>query len=238
MENVNLTYAFLLKEVKKLSSPEKAKTSLWFFKTGPGQYGEGDKFLGLTTPQMRNVSKKYQILAFPDLEKLLSSPFHEHRSLALQILVLQFQKAGPKDQKAIFDFYLNHTSRINNWDLVDISAAQIVGQYLINKNRIILYKLAKSSSLWQRRISIISTFTFIRHKDYSDTLKIAKLLLTDKEDLIHKAVGWMLREVGNRDQNAEIKFLDVHTLTMPRTMLRYAIEKFPPTLRLHYLHMR
>jgi len=223
----------LQKETRQLKNPKRVKTSAWFFKTGPGEYGEGDKFLGLNTPQTRSISKKYKELPLPDIQELIKSPYHEERSVAIQILVLQY----PINPKVIYDFYLKNTNYINNWDLVDISAPKIVGEYLMDKPRDILFKLVKSESLWERRIAIISTFTFIYQKDPKLTLQISKLLLKDKHDLIHKAVGWMLREVGKRcGQKYLTDFLDENINIMPRTALRYAIERFPEEKRLKYLH--
>lgn len=223
----------LQKETRVLADPKKAKTSAWFFKTGPGEYGEGDKFLGLNTPQMRTISRKYKDLPLPDIQKLIKSPYHEERSIAIQILVLQY----PKNQKVIYDFYLKNTEFINNWDLVDISAPKIVGEYLLDNPRDILFKLVTSKNLWDRRIAIISTFAFIYKKDPKLTLQISKLLLKDKHDLIHKAVGWMLREIGKRCGEKHLTgFLDENVRIMPRTTLRYAIERFTEKKRLKYLH--
>jgi 3-methyladenine DNA glycosylase AlkD len=223
----------LLKETRILADPQRAKNSAWFFKTSPGQYGEGDKFLGLNTPQMRVISKKYRSLPLSDVQKLIKSDYHEQRSLAIQILVHQF----PQNSKVVYDFYLQNTKYINNWDLVDISAPKIVGAYLADKPRDILYRLAKSDSLWERRIAIISCLYFIvKDKDSADALKISQILLADKHDLIHKAVGWMLREVGKRcSQKTLIDFLDANLKFMPRTALRYSIERFPEPQKQRYL---
>lgn len=218
-------------DLQKLGSPDKAKSSAWFFKTGKGQYGEGDVFIGITVPEQRVVAKKYKDLSLTEIEKLLGSPIHEHRLTGLMILVLSFKKF-PKE---VFDFYLMHTDRVNNWDLVD-SSAHIVGMYLADKtDRNILVKLATSNNLWERRIAIVATQTFIRSDDFSMTFKIAELLMNDTHDLIHKAVGWMLREAGKRDQTAEEVFLQKHYKTMPRTMLRYAIERFSPDKKSFYM---
>jgi len=208
-----------------------------FFKTGPGEYGEGDVFIGVKVPDKRRVARKYRSLPLDEVIKLLQSKIHDHRQTALFILVGQFQKAGPDLQKEIYQLYLDNTPHINNWDLVDCSAPKIIGAYLLDKaaERKILYRLAKSKSLWERRITILSTYTFIKGEQFADTLKIAELLLHDEHDLIHKAVGWMLREVGKRDQTEEEKFLKKHYREMPHTMLRYAIEKFPEEKRQHYL---
>ncbi len=228
-----------LKEVKahmqKLSNPKIAEHSLRFFKTGPGEYGEGDVFLGIRVPVTRKVARKFRELPLEQVLKLLKSKFHEERLLALFMLVALFKKGDDKEQKNIYDAYLGHTDTINNWDLVDGSAHQIVGGYLFERDRKRLYQLAKSKSLWERRISMIATYTFIKKDDFVDTLKLSEILLTDEEDLMHKAVGWMLREVGKKDVEVEEKFLGKHYKKMPRTMLRYAIEKFEEGKRQGYL---
>ena len=213
------------KELKKFTSVKGAKTAQWFFKTGPGEYGEGDKFIGVIVPNQRKVAKKFTGLQLSEIQKLLNSQIHEHRQTGLFILVGNFSKATNSKKKKIFNFYLKNAKRVNNWDLVDCSAPYIVGGYLINKPRKILYKLAKSKNLWERRIAILATFPFIRNKNYTDTLKLAKLLLNDSHDLMHKAVGWMLREVGNRDEKVLRGFLDKYAKKMPRVMFRYATEK-------------
>ncbi len=225
----------LKKELKKISDPRQAKVLRRFFKTGKGEYGEGDIFLGVKVPDQRKIADKFQKLSLRDLEKLLNSKIHEYRMTALLILIKQYEKADEQKRKKIFDFYLKNTKNINNWDLVDLSAPKIVGDYLLNKPRIVLYKLAKSENLWERRIAIISSFTFIRNNEFEDTLKISKILLEDQHDLIHKAVGWMLREVGKRDQKIEEEFLEKYYLKMPRVMLRYAIERFEERKRKLYL---
>lgn len=222
-------------ELKKLANPDIAAHSSRFFKSGKGEYGEGDKFLGIRVPQTRSVVKKYKGLALADCLKLLQSKYHEERLCAVLLLVQMFTKADQTLQKQIYEAYLANTQFINNWDIVDSSAHQIVGAYLEQRKRNILKTLAKSSSLWERRIAIIATLHFIRLKDFDDTLTISRILLKDKEDLIHKAVGWMLREVGNRNLKTETDFLDQHYQTMPRTMLRYAIEKFTEKQRKQYL---
>jgi 3-methyladenine DNA glycosylase AlkD len=224
------------KEMDQLSDPHRAKNLSWFFKTGKGQYGEGDTFLGIPVPEQRKIAKRYVDLSLEDLHELLNSKVHEHRFTALVILISKYRKAEESGKKEIFDFYLRNTENINNWDLVDLSAPRIVGDYLINRERSILYKLAKSDSLWERRISILSTFTFINNNDFEGALNISELLLHDEHDLIHKAVGWALREIGKRDQNVEERFLAKHCLHMPRTMLRYAIEKFDEEKRKRYLN--
>lgn len=227
----------ILKELKKYSSPKKAAILQRFFKTKKGEYGEGDKFIGVVVPDIRKVVKIYQDLDLAEVVLSLHSPIHEERVCAVLILVTQYKKADAKQQKKIFQFYLKNYKFINNWDLVDLSAPNIVGAYLSDKPKNILYKLAKSKNLWQKRIAIISTFDYIYHKNAEETIKIAKILLHDEHDLIHKAVGWMLREVGKRvDEKVLLKFLDEHYKTMPRTMLRYAIERLAEPKRLAYLH--
>jgi len=217
----------IINELKNYGSPERTKHSLRFFKTGKGQYGENDIFYGASVPEMRIVAKKYKDISLDDVQELLENRYHECRLVALMILVDRYRRAKTDaERKRIYETYLKNTKYINNWDLVDLSAHNVVGAYLYDKDRSILYKLAKSKDLWERRIAIMSTFYFIRKDDFSDTLKISEVLLDDKHDLIHKATGWMLREIGKRDKDVEMKFLDEHHRTMPRTMLRYAIEKF------------
>ena len=223
------------RRLAEAATPERAAASRRFFKTGPGEYGEGDQFLGATVPELRRVSREFQDLPLRDARKLLTSQWHEERLLALLILVRQYERGGEDTRAAVYDVYLRSTRHINNWDLVDCSAAQIVGAHLAERNRMALRQLAKSSSVWERRIAIIATFHGIRRGEFDETLRIAEMLLTDKHDLIHKAVGWMLREVGSRDLAAEQRFLDQHASGMPRTMLRYAIEKFPEPLRKRYM---
>lgn len=229
----------LKSDLKKVSQPEKREIYQRFFKTGKGEYGEGDVFIGVTVPNSRKVAKKHKELHLSKIQKLLKSKIHEERLVALLILVEKFQNCqsdqdGPC-QKLIFNFYLTNTKHINNWDLVDLSATKIVGSYLSDKDRKVLYLLAKSKSLWERRIAVLATFWFIRKDDFNDTLKISEMLLADKHDLIHKAVGWMLREIGKRNQKVEEKFLKKHYKKIPRTTLRYAIERFPKPLRQKYL---
>jgi len=227
-------------DLRKFANAEKAKIYRRFFKTGPGQYGEGDQFIGVTVPETRSVAKKFQELPFVDLQKLLHSPTHEERLCALLILIEQFQSASRRSDEStkekIYNFYLANTGYINNWDLIDLSADQIVGGYLQDKPKDILKKLALSDSVWERRVAILSTFHFIKSEEPKYTLKIAGILLNDKHDLIQKAVGWMLREVGKRCSEKDLTdFLDKHALTMPRTALRYAIERFPEEKRQGYL---
>jgi len=225
----------LVADFQKLRNPQKAKILSRFFKTGKGEYGEGDIFLGITVPQTRAIAKKYTHLNLKDLEKLLSSKIHEYRLIALLILIENYKKASIENKNLIFNFYIKNTKFINNWDLVDLSAPHIVGNFLLDKDKSILYNLAKSSNLWEKRIAIISTYAFIRLYKFKHTLKISEILMNDNHDLIHKAVGWMLREVGKRNKDVEEKFLNQHYKKMPRTMLRYAIEKFDNNKRKKYL---
>ena len=231
-----MTAKAIQKRLKALGSKKIAATSQRFFKTGPGEYGEGDKFIGIRVPVLRKLIKDYLDLPIKEIILLLQSPVHEERLFALLLLVQISSKADEALKKSIYELYLKSTEFINNWDLVDSSAEHIVGAYLKDKSRAPLYRLAKSTDLWERRIAIMATFHFIKQKDFSDTLKIAKILLFDRHDLIHKAVGWMLREIGKRDLCAEEEFLKQHYKNMPRTMLRYAIEKFPEPKRKKYLH--
>ena len=212
-----------------------AETNKWFFKTGPGQYGEGDRFLGITVPQLRAISRTHRDLRLNAVAALLGSRWHEERLLALLILVHQYRRADEPTRAAIHRLYLDHTRSINNWDLVDSSAPQIVGAHLETRDRSKLRRLARSPSLWERRIAMLATYHYIRKNDFADALAIAELLLHDDHDLIHKAVGWMLREIGNRDRAVEEDFLRRHARVMPRTMLRYAIERFPEPLRRKYM---
>lgn len=227
----------LIKDLKAVSDPEKIPDYQRFFKTGKGDYGEGDIFIGVTVPKSRKLAKKYEWLALSEISTVLKSKIHEVRLVALIILVNKYQKASNEEKDKIVKLYLQNTKYINNWDLVDISAHKIVGAHIWENphQQKLLNKLAKSDSLWERRISVISTFYFIAQKRYGKSLQIAEILLHDKHDLIHKAVGWMLREIGKRDQKTEEAFLKKHYKTMPRTMLRYAIERFPEALRQSYL---
>src|SRR5688572_26788281 len=221
--------------LKPLASPEAAALATRFFKTGPGQYGEGDTFIGIDVPTLRTVSRSFRALPLDEVRALLNSSVHEERHLALLVLVLQVAKCDENHRKRAYDLYLGNTRFINNWDLVDCSAPQVVGGFLTLEPREPLLTLAKSKSLWERRIAIVSTQHFIRRGEFDETLAIGRLLLGDKEDLIHKATGWMLREVGKKDRSVLEGFLDRHGTAMPRTMLRYAIEKFPPERRRAYL---
>ena len=230
-----MTAKKISKVLKGLADPAIAEHSQRFFKTGQGEYGEGDQFLGIRVPILRKYAKKYQATALEEIERLLKSPFHEERLFALLLLIRKFTKGDEDDKTEIFHLYLNNTQYINNWDLVDSSAHHIVGVYLEARDRQVLYKLVQSDSLWERRIAIMSTFQFIRLRQFDDTFMLAKQLINDKEDLIHKAVGWMLREIGKRAIRSEKAFLKTHYKRMPRTMLRYAIENFPEQERKKYL---
>ncbi|WP_373520032.1 DNA alkylation repair protein [Aquiflexum sp.] len=223
----------IISELKLASDKEKILFFTRFFKTGKGEYGEGDQFLGVKVPAQRKIAKKYwKETGKKDLETLIASPYHEVRLTAIFILVLNYEKSKTDfEKKQCVDFYLSNRKSVNNWDLVDSSAHLILGSWLFDKNRTLLYDLANSFNLWDQRIAIISTFYFIRKNDFNETLKISEILLSHKHDLIHKAVGWMLREVGNRDYETEYDFLKKHYKKMPRTMLRYAIEKFDLKVR-------
>ncbi len=225
----------ILKTLFSLKNEKIAKHSSRFFKTGVGEYGEGDLFLGIRVPVIRKIASKYRKIGQRDVLVLLHSEYHEVRLLALIIMVEKYTRGTVHEREEVYQLYLKNTRYVNNWDLVDTSAHKIVGPYLYDKDRAKLCDLANSASLWERRISIMSTFHFIRQGQYDDTLKIAKILLQDQEDLIHKAVGWMLREIGKRAHKVEEKFLLHHYKEMPRTMLRYAIEKFPTAERKMYL---
>jgi len=223
------------RELRELAEPKRAETHQRFFKTGRGEYGEGDMFLGIRVPHVRKLVRKFRGLSLKDTEELLHSRWHEERLFALLVLVDSFKIADGKLRKEIYDLYMGSMQWINNWDLVDLSAPHISGAWLYDRDRKPLHEFAESNDLWKKRIAIISTQHFIRKNDYTDTLAISEKLLKDNHDLIHKAVGWMLREVGNRNLEAEEKFLRKHYMSMPRTMLRYAIEKFPEEKRQKYL---
>lgn len=218
-----------------LADPAKARILSSFFKTGKGQYGEGDVFLGITVPDQRRAAKKYAGLSLTDVQSLLASEIHEHRLTALLILVHQFGKADERGRGGIVQFYLRNARYVNNWDLVDLSADKILGAFLVDREATILYDLAASENVWERRIAVVSTFAFIRKHRFDDTLRIAALLLEDPHELVHKAVGWMLREVGKRDVEAEERFLERYSGTMPRVMLRYAIERFSEDKKKYYM---
>ena len=235
-------YSSLAESIKQrmqaMADPARARQSHRFFKTGRGEYAEGDVFLGIKVPELRKLAKTHTTVGMDAIEDLLQSTFHEHRQLALFLLAEQFTRSSPAKQKEIVDFYLDHTQQVNNWDLVDASAHVILGAFLQNRDKSILYRLASSTSLWERRIAIVSTWHFIRNGQINDTFKIATLLMADKQDLIHKSVGWMLREAGKRNEMALLTFLREHYQRMPRTMLRYAIEKLPETQRQAFLKGR
>jgi 3-methyladenine DNA glycosylase AlkD len=227
------------KELKSMADPNKGAIMQRFFKTGPSQYGEGDIFIGVMVPQSRLVAKKFNQLPVGEVRTLLYSRFHEERLVALLILVLKYSSASSsrEEKEQIVKFYLEHIKQVNNWDLVDLSAPNILGAHLVDRDdrRRLLSRLAGSENVWERRIAIVATHRFIRNGDFSDTLKIAEMLLQDRHDLIHKAVGWMLREVGKRDVAAEEEFIEKHCSVMPRTMLRYAIERLSERKRRRYM---
>ncbi len=228
-------------DLKKLAKKEKIPIYQNFFKTSHGQYGEGDIFIGVSVPNTRKVAKKYQNVSLNVIEKLLTSKIHEERLCAFEILCFKYEKSSEEEiKREIYNFCLENRKGMNNWDLVDLTAPYIIGDFLSNKNkeREILYKLAKSNNLWDKRISIISTAAFIKNNQFQDTIKISEILLKDKHDLIQKAVGWMLREVGKRDKKTLLDFLNKHYRKMPRTMLRYSIEKFPEPERKKYLKLK
>ncbi len=233
-----MTAQDIRKRLRELEDPDKAKILQRFFKTGPGEYGEGDLFLGIPVPRLREICKECDAMAMGELEALLKSPVHEERLLALLILIQEYNREDETGKKSIYALYLKSTRWINNWDLVDLSAPNIVGDFLMRRSRKPLYGLAHSPVLWKRRIAILATFRFIKEQQFDDTLRISEILLRDKEDLIQKAVGWMLREVGKRDLVAEETFLKEHCKQMPRTMLRYAVERFPAAKRELYMKGR
>lgn len=225
------------KFLQKKRNKEKAIFLLRFFKTQKGQYGEGDIFWGITVPEQRKIAQQFKEISLSQIQELLNDQIHECRLTGLLILIEKFKKSEPIEQAKIFKLYLKNYQNINNWDLVDLSAPAIVGNYLLDKDRKILYDLAKSNNLWKKRIAIVATYAFIKNKDIEDTFKIAKILLNDSHDLIHKAVGWMLREAGKRNKEKEIDFLKKYALKMPRMMLRYSIEKFSDSERKKFLSL-
>ncbi len=256
-----MSASIIIRRLKSVGTPKKAKVLLGFFKTGKGQYGEGDVFLGVTVPEQRKIAKEFWELPFVEIEKLLASRYHEARLTGLLILTYAFEKADVRKKKEMYDFLLAHRSAMNNWDLVDVIAPKIIGEYLWHAHpsvpkpgqlpsergagirgsqneRETIYRFAKSEDLWERRIAIVSTATFIRAGQFSDTLAICETLLDDKHDLIHKATGWMLREVGKRDESILRAFLDTHASRMPRTMLRYAIERLSERDRKRYMNVQ
>lgn len=230
-----VSLAALKRELAEAEDPYRAHFSKSFFKTGKGEYGEGDIFLGLTVPAQRKLAKRYRMLPLAAIHSLLKSKIHEHRLVALLILVDQYTRGDAKTQDALFAFYLANAKRVNNWDLVDSSAPYIVGAHLLTRPRKLLRDLAKSENLWERRIAIVSTLWLIRAGDIEDTFAVSKLLLKDEHDLIHKAVGWMLREAGKKSPERLREFLAKHHVRMPRTALRYAIERFPESERKQWL---
>jgi 3-methyladenine DNA glycosylase AlkD len=228
--------AVIRAQLRALANPAIATHATRFFKTGPGEYGEGDRFLGIRVPVLRRVARERGAAGVATMFALLRSPLHEERLLALLLLVAAFRRADERGRERIYRGYTRAIRHyVNNWDLVDTSAPDIVGHFLEHRSREPLYALARSSNVWERRVAILATFWFIRRNDFADTLAIAELLLTDEHDLIHKAVGWMLRETGNRDAKAAARLLNRHHRRMPRTMLRYAIEKLPAAKRRAYL---
>ncbi|HVO72509.1 MAG TPA: DNA alkylation repair protein [Ignavibacteriaceae bacterium] len=235
--------AELRKVLRNNSNEEYSKAAQWFFKTGPGEYGEGDQFIGIKVPVLRKIIKDYFLISFDHLKEMLASPVHEERLAAVLILVMKYKKGIESEKEKIFKFYLKNRKGINNWDLIDLSAPNIVGEYLFSKEKDkekekekdLLFEFAASKNIWERRIAVLATYTFIRAKEFDLSFKIIEMLLEDKHDLIHKAAGWMLREIGKRDLKSEENFLKKHYKEMPRTMLRYAIEKFPEEKRQAYL---
>lgn len=238
MRSARPTLAAVRRRTKALANPVQAKAAQWFFKAGPGEYGEGDRFLGIRVPQLRALVREFETVDRATITALLKSPWHEERLLAVLLLVRQFERGTDADRKAIYALYLRSLRHINNWDIVDSSAPHIVGRHLDGKGRGTLVRLARARRVWSRRVAILATFYTIRRSEFADTIAIATLLLHDPHDLIHKATGWMLREVGQRDMTTLTTFLDRHAATMPRTMLRYAVEKLPPARRRHYRDVR
>ena len=230
-----MTAEFILNELFSVANPEKALLLQRFFKTGKGQYAEGDVFLGLVVPLSRSIARANKETPLSELQLLLDSPYHEARLVALVIIVERFKKASSSGRTELFGFYLRNAARINNWDLVDVTCPHVVGAYLLDKDRSVLYSLAGSSLLWEQRIAIVSTIAFIRSKQFDDTLALSEMLLSHKHDLMHKAVGWMLREVGKRDKVTLLSFLERNATRMPRTALRYAIEHFPGEERMYFM---
>lgn len=230
-----MNYLELKQTVKNNSNKRQGIILQRFFKTGKGEYGEGDIFAGIKVPVSRKIANQFIDLNFVDLQKVIQSKIHEERLITLLILVAKYKKVDKEEREKIFNFYLKNIRFVNNWDLVDLSAEKIIGAYLIDKDKRLLFDLVKSNNVWERRIAIMSTFYFIKANQFAAALKISELLLKDKHDLIHKAVGWMLREIGKKDIQAEVIFLQKHYKKMPRTMLRYAIEKFPEKKRLDYI---
>lgn len=221
----------LRKELEKEANPKRAAVLQRFFRTGKGEYAEGDRFLGITVPKTREIAKQFSGMGFSEIKNHLLSEFHEERLAALLVLVEKFRKGNEQEKKKVFDFFLANTKNVNNWDLVDLTADKIVGSYLLDRNKKILFKLAESENIWKRRIAVVATFAFIKNNRLEETFSIVQKMLADKQDLIHKACGWMLRETGKKDSTALEHFLEKHSKEMPRTMLRYAIERMPETKR-------
>jgi len=229
-----MTAEFILNELQSVASKEKATHLMRFFKTGKGQYGEGDLFMGVVVPLQRNISKANKTTPLSELSILLHSKYHEARLTALLILVAKY-KAKDTDKEELHKFYLSHTSGVNSWDLVDLSCPTLVGDYLLNNDRSLLFNLAKSNNMWEQRIAVVSTMTLIRKGEFTEIIELAKRLMYHKHDLMHKAIGWMLREMGKKDKDALTSFLEEFTTKMPRTTLRYAIEHYPEDQRLYFL---
>jgi len=225
----------IIDALSKIATPTQAKTIQWFFRTAEGEYAEHDQFIGVTTPELRKVANHFTDIELAELEKLLASPIHEHRSTALHILVMKYKKGNVHERERIANFYIEHLSQVNNWDLVDLSARDILGAYLFARDRSFLDELARSEDLWRRRIAIVATHFFIQHDEFQDTFRIAEIHIGDAHHLIHKATGWMLREVGKRNTLELVRFLRQHQVVMPRTMLRYAVERFPEDERTRFL---
>ena len=227
----------LRRRLRKAAEPGRAETLQRFFKTGPGEYGEGDVFLGVPVPAVRKIAHRFHALEVEDVLQLLRSPVHEERLVALVWLVRRYERGDEGVRQAVYELYLDNTDRVNNWDLVDVSAPQIVGAHLLDRPRGVLDRLARSPAVWERRISVMATFAFIRAGEHEDTLRLGRVLLRDEHDLIHKAVGWMLREVGKRDEALLMGFLERHAPEMPRTMLRYSVERLDPETRIRLMGM-
>jgi Predicted DNA alkylation repair enzyme len=230
-----MTSEFILKELQSVASEEKAAHLMRFFKTGKGQYGEGDLFFGIVVPIQRNIAKANKATPLTELSLLLKNKYHEARLVALLILIEKYKKANDAEKEELHNFYLNHTSGVNNWDLVDLSCPTIVGDFLLDKDRSVLFSLAESNNMWEQRIAVVSTMTLIRKSEFSEILLLAKKLMDHKHDLMHKAIGWMLREMGKKSRETLTDFLEEYTTRMPRTMLRYAIEHYPEDQRLYFL---
>jgi Predicted DNA alkylation repair enzyme len=231
-----MTGEFILSELLSVANPEKAKFLQGFFKTGKGQYAEGDVMLGIVVPIIRNIVKVNKSLPFPEIQKLLDSEYHEARLSGLLFLVQQFKKSKKEEEKKeIYEFYLKNARRANNWDLVDVTCRDVVGTYLLDKDRTVLYELAESDNLWEQRIAIVSTWMFIKHRQFDDTLALSVKLMEHKHDLMHKAIGWMLREVGKKNRETLTDFLEMYATKLPRTSLRYAIEHYPDDQRQYFL---